>query len=102
MDAGAGKDRRERVVLSPMPWGKLDRDAPDRASAARLSLVGHCIDVAAVTRALLERPTWRTRLQCLAGREFTAVDVDRLTVLAFLHDVGKTGAGFYSKGLGRV
>ena len=67
--------------------------------AARLSLVGHCIDVAAVTRALLDLPTWRIRLQCLAGREFTEVDLQRLTVLAFLHDVGKAGSGFYSKGL---
>lgn len=81
------------------PWGKLDRNAPDRASAARLSLVGHSIDVAAVTRALLDLPVWRARLQRLQGREFTASDIDRMTVLAFLHDVGKAGAGFYSKGV---
>lgn len=80
-------------------WGKLDRSAPHKPRAARLSLVGHCIDVAAVTRALLSLPTWRARLQRLAGREFTATDLDRLTVLAFLHDVGKAGAGFYSKAL---
>jgi CRISPR-associated endonuclease/helicase Cas3 len=84
---------------APEPWGKLDRNAPERATAARLSLVGHCIDVAAVARALMELPTWRARLQSLAGREFTATDLDRLTVLAFLHDVGKAGAGFHSKGL---
>jgi CRISPR-associated endonuclease/helicase Cas3 len=81
------------------PWGKLDRSAPDLATASRLSLVGHCIDVAAVTRALIDLPTWRRRLQTLAGRVFTPHDLDRLTVLAFLHDVGKAGAGFYSKGL---
>lgn len=55
--------------------------------------------MAAVARALLELPTWRTRLQRLAGRTFTNIDLDRLTVLAFLHDVGKAGSGFYSKGL---
>ena len=82
-----------------MPWGKLDRNSPDRANAPRLSLVAHCIDVAAVTRSLLELPTWLKRLQRLAGREFTPLDLYRLTVLAFLHDVGKAGAGFYSKGL---
>jgi len=83
-------------------WGKLDRNAPDRASAVRLSLVGHCIDVAAVTRALVHLPTWRARLQRLAGREFSATDLDRLTVLAFLHDAGKAGAGFYSKCLSQA
>lgn len=84
---------------SPCAWGKLDRSATDLSQAARLSLVGHCIDVAAVTRALLELPTWQARLQRLAGRTFTDTDLDRLTVLAFLHDVGKAGSGFFSKGL---
>ena len=55
------------------------------------------MDVAAVARALLELPTWRARMQRLAGRTFTDVDLDRLTALAFLHDVGKAGSGFYSK-----
>jgi hypothetical protein len=32
------------------PWGKLDRAHPDPTQAPRLSLVGHCIDVAAVAR----------------------------------------------------
>jgi CRISPR-associated endonuclease/helicase Cas3 len=54
--------------------------------------------VAAVTRALIELPTWRRRLEQLAGHTFDNVELDRLTVLAFLHDVGKAGAGFYSKG----
>lgn len=88
------------LAFTPVAWGKLDRSAPDRTRAARLSLVGHCVDVAAVARALIELPTWRARLQRLAGRDFSATDLDRLTVLAFLHDVGKAGAGFYSKGLG--
>jgi len=81
------------------PWGKLDRRHSDPATAPRLSLVAHCIDVAAVARALLELPTWRKRLSRLAGRELSPVDIDRLTVFAFLHDTGKAGAGFYSKGL---
>ncbi len=83
----------------PEPWGKLDRNHPDRATAPRLSLIGHCIDVAAVTRALLELPTWRSRLETLAARSFSAIDLDRLTVLAFWHDVGKAGSGFYAKGV---
>ena len=71
----------------------------DRATAPRLSLVAHCIDVAAVVRALLDLPTWRRRLNCLARRELTPLDIDRLTVFAFLHDTGKAGAGFYAKGV---
>lgn len=77
------------------PWGKLDRKDPTR----RLSLVGHCIDVAAVFTALALLPTMRRRLERLAGRVLTEIDLQRLAVLAFLHDVGKAGAGFYSKGV---
>lgn len=80
-----------------LAWGKLDRQAPD--PKPRLSLVAHCIDVAAVLAALLELPSWRRRLQRLAGRTLDEIDLQRLQVLAFLHDVGKAGAGFYSKAL---
>lgn len=78
-------------------WGKLDRHAPE--PKPRLSLVGHCIDVAAVLAALIALPVMRSRLERLAGRELDDVDEQRLQVLAFLHDVGKAGAGFYSKAL---
>lgn len=90
---------------APEPWGKLQR--PPRGypeniplcKAPRLTLVAHCIDVAAVVSALLDLPTWRARLEALAKRPLTAVDFARLVALAFLHDVGKAGAGFYSKGV---
>ncbi len=78
-------------------WGKLDRNHPEASTAPRLSLVAHCVDVAAVAQALLCLPTWRKRFERLAGRSFTELDVERLTVLAFFHDVGKAGAGFYSQ-----
>lgn len=62
--------------------------------------MGHSIDVAAVARALLDLPTWQRRLLRLAGREaFSSTDLDRLTALAFLHDAGKAGAGFFAKAL---
>jgi len=69
---------------SCLPWGKLDRSAPGRATASRLSLVARAIaiDVAAVTQALLSLPTWRAGLEPLQGRAFTAIDIDRMTVLA--------------------
>ena len=35
------------------PWGKLDRNHPDAATAPRLSLIAHSIDVAAVVAGLL-------------------------------------------------
>ena len=87
------------------PWGKLQRPPPGQlqsiplCQAPRLTLVAHCIDVAAVVAALLELPTWRARLEALAKRPLTEVDIARLVALAFLHDVGKAGAGFYSKAL---
>ena len=83
----------------PEPWGKLQRDVDNPALAPRLSLVAHCIDVAAVVSALLELPTWQDRLARLAGRALTPQDRARWCALAFLHDVGKAGAGFYSKGV---
>ncbi len=78
-------------------WGKLDRSYADPSTAPRLSLVAHCIDVAAVAQALLALPTWRSRFDKLADRQLGELDIQRLTVLAFLHDVGKAGAGFYSQ-----
>ena len=80
------------------PWGKLQHGAWPLSEAPRLTLVAHCIDVAAVVAALLELPTWRARLNALAKRPLRPVDLKRLCALAFLHDVGKAGAGFYSKG----
>lgn len=84
---------------APRAWGKLGRSHPDPSMAPRLSLVSHCIDVAAVAQALLLLPTWHGRFERLAGRLLSELDIQRLTVLAFLHDVGKAGAGFYSQGL---
>ena len=72
------------------PWGKLE-------GASRLSLVAHCIDVAATFLALASVPAIRARLETLAGRTLGPIDLDRLTALAFLHDVGKCSAGFYAK-----
>ena len=90
-------------LASPEPWGKLQRgpsqNLSDLSRAPRLSLVAHCIDVAAVAAALLALPTWQARLGTLAKRRLSALDLSRLCALAFLHDVGKAGAGFYSKGV---
>ena len=86
------------MSLALEPWGKLQRGLGPLSEAPRLTLVAHCIDVAAVVAALLELPTWRARLEALAKQSLCPIDIARLVALAFLHDVGKAGAGFYSKG----
>ncbi len=87
------------MSLALEPWGKLQRGLGPLSEAPRLTLVAHCIDVAAVVAALLELPTWRARLEALAKQSLCPIDIARLVALAFLHDVGKAGAGFYSKGM---
>lgn len=80
-------------------WAKL-RTASDGSVAEWHPLMDHCADVAACFRALLERPVIRERLRRLAGLEaFTDVHVDRLSVLAALHDMGKANIGFQNKAL---
>lgn len=89
-------------VLWPLkePWGKLLlRHAPDSSDSPRLSQVAHCIDVAAVMQGLLALPTLQRRLRVLAGWDLTALDIERLCALTFLHDIGKANWGFYSKGV---
>lgn len=85
-------------MLNAEAWGKLKRDAAGQ-ELGRLSLLGHSIDVAAVTAALLQMSTIRRRMGRLAKRELTPTDIDRLAVLAILHDMGKVNVGFQSKSL---
>src|SRR5215468_5176715 len=61
------------------------------------SLLGHSYDVAAVFEVVLGLPQIATRLAMAAGRDLDAIDVARLTVLAFLHDLGKANRGFWCK-----
>lgn len=82
------------MIPNSEPWGKLDA-----ATGRRLSLIAHCLDVASVVEALLALPTWRRRFTTLAGHSLDALTVERMTLLAFLHDAGKAGAGFFSKAL---
>lgn len=82
---------------SPHAWGKLTWST--QGTPTSLSLIAHCTDVAAVTVTLLGLSVWRRRFECIAGRTLTNVDIARLGVLAFLHDVGKTSVGFWLKQL---
>jgi len=58
------------------------------------SLIAHSADVAAVLRVLLQETTVADRLGTLAGLDLWPVHVDRLAVLAALHDAGKASCGF--------
>lgn len=77
-------------------WGKLREDAGGIAAWHRLE--DHCIDVAGVLEALLQRPVIRRRLARAGGREdLDEAQVARLCFLAFLHDLGKCSLGFRAK-----
>lgn len=83
--------------LSPHPqaWAKRDRNSgPD---GAWLSLLGHSVDVAAVTLAILEIPTWYARISTLAGRSLTESDLARVACFTLWHDIGKAQIGFQSR-----
>src|SRR5688572_13948673 len=81
-------------------WGKLEKDPATSAVVAWHPLIDHCADVAAVAHALLSLPTWNRRLATLAGwSELSPVHVQRLAVLAALHDLGKFNWGFQRKGI---
>lgn len=77
-------------------WGKCNEEG------ATLALAHHCADVAAVALSLLALPTWRQRLERLAGRALSEVDIARLGAIAFLHDVGKCNVGFQAKRIADV
>lgn len=77
------------------PWGK-----PCGNSGETHRLEHHCADVAACFEALLAEPGIKRRFDsAVGGSGLDPTTVARLTVLAFLHDFGKTNVGFqYSVG----
>ena len=76
-------------------WGKLSI-ATD-GSVTTLALSDHCLDVAAVFRALVSVPTIKAKVDATAGQELSDEQIDRLSVNAFLHDCGKCNQGFQAK-----
>lgn len=72
-------------------WGKLKKQGESHP------LTAHMLDVAACFSAAVQTNGVRNALTRTAGRELTDIDMMRLTVLAFLHDVGKANAGFQAK-----
>ena len=55
------------------------------------------MDVAAVFGALCSFPIFAARLGRLAGRDLTSLDIERLSTLVYLHDLGKLMPGFQAK-----
>lgn len=78
-------------------WGKLHHH-PDASTVEELALADHCIDVAQVFRALCDLPGVRRALAvdlpCTCSPEIL---LDRLAVIALLHDLGKCNTGFQAK-----
>jgi hypothetical protein len=80
-------------------WAKILDSAPVAGGAAYLSLDAHCVDVAAVTCALLDRTLLGARIRTLAGIPGTGWGdvVAAIVGAAFLHDVGKCNEGFWRR-----
>lgn len=87
----------EIVILKDTEaFGKLEFDADERMQGRHL-LIDHMIDVAACFTRLALCRSIRRALERTAGRKLAEQDVARLTVLAFLHDIGKANCGFQAK-----
>ncbi len=72
-------------------WAKLDKQGQIHP------LTAHMLDVAACYYAVAKTKSVRRALERAGGRVLTDLDLMRLAVLAFLHDVGKANAGFQAK-----
>lgn len=78
-------------------WGKLKRDKENGEILEILKLSDHCLDVAMVFRSLCELPAILRTLNRSTGDSFTSMQLDRLGVFAFFHDLGKCNWGFQAK-----
>ena len=74
------------------PWGKFDEP-----SGARHHLAHHCADVAAAFHSLAAMPVLRSRMEQAVRGALSPVEIERLAVLVFLHDIGKLFPSFQAK-----
>ena len=85
------------MVIPPLcAFGKLERDNIG-AVVGWHPLVDHMIDVAACFESLSSCHSIRRAMEKAAGRGLDECDIARLSVLAFLHDLGKANSGFQAK-----
>ena len=75
-------------------WGKLRRNDEDVLTHP---LIDHMLDVAACFGAVANHGGIRRAMHCCAQRTLGDADIARLSVLVFLHDIGKANAGFQSR-----
>lgn len=75
------------------PWGKHDPDATPTFHP----LDDHCLDVAVAFRRLAFVRRIHAALQSCTSSSIGPLQVDRLAVVAYLHDVGKCNWGFQAK-----
>src|SRR5262249_12218894 len=73
------------------PWAKT---APNEETC---SLVTHCHHVAVMARRLMASPVLRRRLAAAFETDLTERHLDRLAILAGIHDLGKALKGFQDK-----
>ena len=69
----------------------------DGVTVASHPLLDHLVDVACCFAALAASPGVSRAMDKTAGRHLSRLDIDRLSVLALLHDIGKASAGFQVK-----
>ncbi|MDR5807509.1 CRISPR-associated helicase Cas3' [Caballeronia sp. LZ019] len=78
-------------------WGKLDT-GEGVSEPGTHPLCDHMLDVAACfIEAVKEHTRLRNAFHMLAGRTLSGKDIERLAVLAYLHDFGKANSGFQRK-----
>ncbi|QXP88313.1 CRISPR-associated helicase Cas3' [Methylococcus capsulatus] len=77
-------------------WGKI-RLGQNGQTDQWLSLSQHSLDVASVFAALAELPAFHHKLKVSSGIELDGIQLQRLAVIALLHDVGKANLGFQDK-----
>lgn len=85
------------MVIPPQcAFGKLERDN-NGAVVGWHPLLDHMIDVAACFERLCSSHSIRRALENAANRKLDERDIARLSVLSFLHDIGKANSGFQAK-----
>lgn len=77
-------------------FGKLERDNLDVVVGWH-PLLDHMTDVAACFECLCSCHSIRRALETAAERKLDERDIARLSVLAFMHDIGKANSGFQAK-----
>src|SRR6058998_1808682 len=90
-------DDRTTAIRQRGFWGKIRIDPQTLQCREWLPLNHHCLDVACVFEALSKLPNMRVRLDNSAGCKLLDAQIQRLAILALLHDAGKANLGFQEK-----